>query len=118
MTDTVNDRMTAAEFREQQAESGRRVASLPAVAVDPGKTTGVAIAFADGEIRAYMTGFWNLMDAIGSPAEPSIAQLHRAGRPFRLAGGGGGDRRRGRGVTSKLSRGLPSAVAQSCVGAL
>jgi len=75
MTDTANESMTAAEYREQQAGSGRRVTSLPAVAVDPGTTTGVAVAFADGEIKTYTTTFWGLMDPVGQSTDITIVQM-------------------------------------------
>jgi len=75
MTDTANDSMTAAEYRAQQAESGRRVASLPAVAVDPGTTTGVAVAFADGEIKTRTTTFWDEMERVFEFGSPRIATM-------------------------------------------
>jgi len=75
MTDTANETRTAAEFRAQQAAQGRRVASPPAVAVDPGKTTGVAVAFADGEIKTYTTDFWELMRCTSPANHPAISEM-------------------------------------------
>jgi len=75
MTDTANERMTAAEYRAQQAESGRRVASLPAVAVDPGTTTGVAVAFADGEIKTRTSDFWDEMERVFEFGAPQVATM-------------------------------------------
>jgi len=60
MTDTANESMTAAEYREQQAESGKRVGAKSAVAVDPGKTTGVAVKHTDGRLVTHTTDFWDL----------------------------------------------------------
>lgn len=60
MTDTANESMSAAEFRQQQADQGQRVAADSAVAVDPGKTIGVAVKHRDGLLVTHTTDFWEI----------------------------------------------------------
>lgn len=61
--------MTAEEFRTEHTDS----VDAPAVAVDPGKTTGVAVCFSDGEINTRTMDFWSLMDT--ADGEAAIAQM-------------------------------------------
>ena len=54
------DRMTAAEFREEHGEEIGQIDADSAVAVDPGKTTGVAVLHKDGTLHTFTTDFWGI----------------------------------------------------------
>lgn len=65
MSMTANETMTAAEWREHRAESRSDTYEAltgadSAVAVDPGRTTGVAVVREDGSIETHTTDFWEL----------------------------------------------------------
>ena len=77
MTDTANDSMSAAEYRAETSVDP--TAYDAAVAIDPGKNTGVAWTDCDG-LHTATTDFWDLLDEMESPERwpPDVAVILEA----------------------------------------